>query len=494
MIQESMEKIKEVETRSNPFPGLRPFELHESYLFFGRDGQSEQVITKLARNRFLAVVGTSGSGKSSLVRAGLLPSLLTGFMNSAGSSWRMAIMRPGNNPIGNLARSLNDREVFGSEHSENRAIQIPMTEAALRRDSLGLVDVVTQNVIPATDNLLVLADQFEEIFRYGLTAKDQRYENEAAAFVKLLLEASQQRRVNVFVVLTMRSDYLGDCSQFQDLPEAINDGQDLIPRLTRDQRREAIEGPIAVAGGKITSRLVNRLLNDVGDNPDQLPILQHALMRAWDACANKQDGHQRSHQGDAIDLCCYEAIGRMSAGPSLHADEAYSELPDGPNTWIAEKLFKCLTEKGTDNREIRRPVTLRDACAVVDASEKEVIEVIGVFRKSGRSFLMPPADAKLDGESLIDISHESLIRNWKRLRDWVDEEARSARIYRRLAETAELHRKGEAGLWGDLDLQLALDWQEENRPNQYWARQYDPGFETSMAFLQTSEQKRAAEL
>ena len=155
----------EIITPINPFPGLRPFEFDESHLFFGRDGQSEQLIAKLGHTRFLAVVGTSGSGKSSLVRAGLLPALLGGFMTAAGSDWRIAVMRPGNDPIGNLAQALNAPGVFGSEFAENAAIQTAVTEATLRRGGLGLVDAVRQTLMPESENLLVVVDQFEEIFR-----------------------------------------------------------------------------------------------------------------------------------------------------------------------------------------------------------------------------------------------------------------------------------------------------------------------------------------
>jgi WD40 repeat protein len=489
MIQESIEKIEQIETRSNPFPGLRPFELHESHLFFGRDGQSEQLIAKLNRARFLAVVGTSGSGKSSLVRAGLLPSLLAGFMTSAGSNWRMAIMRPGADPLGNLARALNEPEVFGSEDVENRAIQTEMIKATLRRSSLGLIDAARLNGMPQTENLLVLADQFEEIFRFAQTEKDTRYENEAAAFVKLLLEAARQRDMNIYVVLTMRSDYLGDCAQFQDLPEAINEGQYLIPRLTRDQRREAIEFPVAIAGAEITPRLVNRLLNDVGDNPDQLPILQHALMRAWDGWKDKRPEHRAVHSGAAIDLCCYRTIGEMNEALSLHADEAYNELSE-PRRKLAEPIFKCLTEKGADNREIRRPLTLAELQAVIEVDQSDIIAVIETFRRPGRSFLTPPAGTELRGESLIDISHESLIRNWKRLKEWVEDEADSAATYRRMAETAVLFNKREAGLWRDPDLQIALKWRERVGPNEAWARRYHPEFETAMAFLEASKKRK----
>ena len=495
-----------------PFPGLRPFEFHESELFFGRDGQVEKMIAKLAETRFLAVVGTSGSGKSSLVRAGLLPALVSGMMASAGSKWRIAVMRPGNDPIGSLSRALNQPDVFGSDDPENAAIQIAVTEATLRRGSRGLVEAVRQNAMANNENLLVVVDQFEELFRFAREAsrkakeEGERYKNDAAAFVKLLLEAKSQTEVNIFVLLTMRSDFLGDCAQFWDLPEATNESQYLIPRLTRDQLREVITGPVHLSGAEITPRLVTQLLNDIGDDPDQLPVLQHLLMRVWDEWKEKRlevevaggntivRRHKEVHEGAAIDLCCYEAVGGMAEALSRHADEAFNELPDDRSREVAEKLFKCLTEKGPDNREIRRPITLGEICPVVKATATEVITVVEAFRHPRKSFLMPPVGTALNAESLIDISHESLIRGWERLRKWVDEEARSARIYRRLAETAELHRKGEARLWADPDLQLALKWKMEDKPNKDWARRYHPDFETAIAFLQASEQKRADDI
>jgi Putative peptidoglycan binding domain/Tetratricopeptide repeat len=505
MTTRTTETFAEIGIPTNPFPGLRPFDFNESHLFFGREGQSERLIEKLSRTRFLAVVGTSGSGKSSLVRAGLLPALHGGFMTSAGSNWRIAIMRPGNDPIGKLAAAINAHDVFGSEDEENKVLQIAITEATLRRGSRGLVDAVRQNAMPDKENLLIVVDQFEELFRFGREAsrktkeESDRYRNDAAAFVKLLVEAHSQREVNIYVVLTMRSDFLGDCSQFWDLPEAVNEGQYLIPRLTRDQLREAITAPIAVAGGAITPRLVNRLLNDIGDDQDQLPVLQHLLMRVWDEWKEKRleveikEGgqsvrrpHKKVHEGAAIDLCCYEAVGGMAEALSRHADEAFNELPDDRHREVTEKLFKALTEKGPDNREIRRPITLGEICAVANATAAEVVTVIEAFRHPHKSFLMPPVGVALNSESLIDISHESLIRGWSRLKEWVDEEARSARIYRRLAETAVLYKESRAGLWRDPDLQLALSWRDRSNPNSAWAARYHSELGAAMSFLDES--------
>jgi hypothetical protein len=474
---------------SNPFPGIRPFEENEYRLFFGREGQSDALIARLQRSHFLAVVGTSGSGKSSLVRAGLLPALRGGMMAGAGSGWRICIMRPGSDPIGNLALELAHEDVLpeagaGLPPAEAEAV----IEATLRRGALGLVDAARQARLGPHEKLMVVVDQFEELFRFRAARAASSTGDDASAFVKLLLEAAQQSELPIYVVPTMRSDFLGDCAQFQGLPEAINEGQYLIPRMTRDERRFAITGPVGVTRGKITEPLVNRLMNDVGDNPDQLPILQHALMRTWGFWY----AHRRN--GEPIGLEHYEAVGTMADALSKHADEAFDELPDERSRLIAELLFKALTERGADNREIRRPTCLKDICAIANASPAEVGAVIDVFRGVGRSFLMPSAGVALTPETVIDISHESLIRNWDRLQKWVDEEAQSARIYRRLAEAAVLHREGQEGLAIDPALQIALDWRAQQKPNAAWANRYHSEFDTAIAFLDASRMHRDAEI
>lgn len=470
----------------NPFPGLRPFETDEYRLFFGREGQSDAVLSRLQRTRFLAVVGTSGSGKSSLIRAGLMPALRGGMMAGAGSGWRIAVMRPGGDPIGNLAAELVKKDVLseagaGLPDYEAEAV----IEATLRGGSLGIVDVARQGRLGEHEKLLIVVDQFEELFRFR-AAQENTNADEAAAFVKLVLEAAQQRELSIYIVLTMRSDFLGDCAQFQGLPEAINDGQYLIPRMTRDERRFAVTGPVGVTRGKISEPLVNRLLNDVGDNPDQLPILQHALMRTWE--------HWQRHRsnGEPIGMEHYEAIGTMSDALSRHADEAFNELPDERSRTIAQKLFKALTERGSDNREIRRPTRMDALCAIAGASLKEMETVIDIFRGVGRSFLMPPAGVPLRPDTVVDISHESLIRNWQRLKEWVIEEAQSARYYRRLAETAVLHREGSEGLMQDPALQIIFDWYQQSKPNAAWAERYHREFDEAVTYLDQSVRARDA--
>jgi WD40 repeat protein len=479
--------------RFNPFPGLRPFEAEDNHLFFGREEQVKALLSRLARQRFLAVVGTSGGGKSSLVRAGLLPALDGGFMVGAGSAWRVAVMRPGIAPIGHLAAALHGPAAFdpgaaGSSEAIDPELATLMTETTLRRGALGLIEAVRLERMERGDNLLIVVDQFEELFRFKQESARQGAANEAEAFVKLLLEASKQTELPIYIVLTMRSEYLGECSQFRDLPEALNDSQVLIPRLTRDQLRQAIEAPVKVGGASITPALVNRLLNDIGDNQDQLPVLQHALMRTW------EHWQARGQPTEPIGLEDYLSIGGMERALSLHADEIYNGLASDAQRSIAATLFRCLTEKDSGGRGIRRPTRVREVGAVAEAAAADVIAIAEAFRAPGRTFLMPPVAEALDENSLLDLSHESLMRIWGKLNNWVEDEAQSAQTYRRLAETAIAHAKGEAAPLRDPELTIFGNWQQKQLPNAAWAERYAPGFDEALAFLRFSRNEHESEL
>ena len=465
---------------ANPFPGLRPFGLEESHLYFGREGQVDEVLLKLAENRFITLLGYSGSGKSSLMYCGLIPILYGGFMTEAGADWKVVVTRPGFSPLDNLAESLiqNDPS-YRSADEEERLIKKTVAAAILRGGSSGLIDIAKQYNALTGDNLLLLVDQFEELFRFRNDSESEQSTEEAAAFVKLLLEAVNQNDVPIYVAVTMRSDFIGESSKFPGLTDLINKSSYVIPQMSREQKRMAIEGPVAVGGAKISPRLVKRLLNEIGDNQDQLPILQHALMRTWDYWLFNRE------PGEEIDIRHYNAVGRIDEALSQHADEAYDELSD-KHKRIAEILFKNLTEKGADNYGIRRPSTIKEIGRVGDVDESDVIEVVDHFRSPGRSLLMPPANIELTSDSIIEISHESLMRIWTRLHNWVDEEHESAQMYKRISEAASMYQIGRTGLWRPPDLQLALNWQQKQSPTRFWAQRYDVAFERAIVFLDTS--------
>jgi energy-coupling factor transporter ATP-binding protein EcfA2 len=462
---------------ANPFPGLRPFEPDEEHLFFGRETQVDDLLSRLAHMRFVAVVGASGSGKSSLVRAGLLPALHGGFM-AAGSHWHVAIMHPGRTPIASLARAIDASRVLGTRRGD-ALLRVGLVQAILERGALGLVEVVREARLGSNESLLVVVDQFEELVRFK--AED------AVAFVRLLVAAVSQTAQPIYVVITMRSDFLGDVSHFRQLPELISEALFLVPRLTRAQFARAIEGPARVAGGVITPRLTNRLLNDLEDDANQLPVLQHALMRTWDAHAAGPSARE------PLDIDDLEAIGALSESLSRHGDEVYDSLRGDRLRYVAEKIFKCLTDLGEDNRGVRRPTRFADLCSIVDAPPVEVREVADAFRAPDCSFLTPPSPQPIESETVLDIAHESLMRLWTRLQRWVEEESQSAQIYRRLAGAAALYRQGRAALWRDPDLAIAVNWRMQNRPLAAWGDRLAPGFDSAMQFLDESLAERARE-
>ncbi len=477
---------------ANPFPGLRPYQDYEASMFFGRKDPAAEIIEKLGSQRFIAVVGTSGSGKSSIVNCGVLPTMYAGFYLPRGSRWRVVRTEPGGEPIRRLAErvggALADRlgGESGNGQDSNRHLHSgqleALSEAILRYGDDGLVSLVRQARLPRSDNVLVVVDQFEELFRY----RDQHPSpDEAKQFVQLLLRAAEADDEHIYIMLTMRSDYLGDCMLIPGLPEAINDGIFLVPAMSRYEREQAVRGPIRVAGAAIEVPLVNRILDDVGDEMDQLPLLQHALMRTW------QEWEEDARAAKEISLRYYLATVKNGAGGEAdqseatvieraldhHAHAVYESLTSEQRD-IARRIFQAITEVDELGRRGRRPRRLgpieghsghgrHDLEYVTGVPQSQLAPVIEVLRATHRSFLKPEPRQELEsgtvvGEdlhagSVIDVWHESLIRNWTELKGWIDQESREAEIYTDLAKEAA--RDAEAReLYRGAKLQTGLEW------------------------------------
>ncbi|MDM8566572.1 hypothetical protein QUF74_13085 [Candidatus Halobeggiatoa sp. HSG11] len=463
-----------------PYPGLRPFERDETDIFFGREDHTDQLLEKLGYVRFLAVVGPSGCGKSSLVRTGLLAGLEGGLLTSAGVHWRIAEMRPGNHPFANLAEALMDKSALNDDyikHFANKAEAVASLQATLQRGPLSLVETWQDLQFPAGTRLLLLVDQFEELFRYYLQGEVE----ETAAFVALLLASYQNP--DIYVIITMRSDFIGDCAAFYGLPEAVNEGLYLTPRLNREQLSDAIALPATVFGGEIEEGLINRLINDAGNDPDQLPIVQHALMRMWTV---------RECEECLLTPVHYEQIGGFKKALSNHADMAYEELTSEQQR-IAEILFRNLSERDSSKRDTRRPTKLSEIARLAEVDWLDVVPVVEVFRQEGRNFLVPAVGQVLTPDSVLDISHESLIRQWQRMQDWLNKEAESAELYLRIEETARRWKKNKAALWRSPELEHALAWREQSQPTEQWAGRYGSDFGLAMEFLQESEEEQYRE-
>lgn len=472
----------------NPFPGFREFGEEEAHLFFGREKQIDELLKKLRTSRFLSVLGDSGRGKSSLVKAGIIPSLHSGFMVEAGSSWNVLLTRPGNNPIGNLTTALIQNGLFSeSETKQFNPHQIAID--TLRRSENGLIEIVRQAGLEENENLLIIVDQFEELFSFNKQEQHQLSpRNDAAAFVQLLLKAARQSKVPLYIIITLRSDFLGNCSKFHGLPQAINQAQYLIPNMTREESRRAITGPLAVSNINITPRLQERLLNDLDKTQDQLPLLQFTLKQITDYW------YANSNEKTPLDIKHYESCGMLSDAVNRYAEKIYKEINDMKRLRIADTVFTMVTDQTNDMKDMRRPTTVRELADISEATTDEVIEVINKFREPGYELLRPLASEELTRDSLIDLSHESLMRLWKRFRLLIEEEQQSVKLYRRLAHSAKMYQEGKAELWRDPDLMLAKTWYLGNKPNAAWGRRYDHYFERAITFLKASEDQKDLEV
>ncbi len=461
----------------NPFPGLRPFSPEESDLFFGREEESREVMEKLMRNRFITVTGASGTGKSSLVCCGVLPKIRD-FEQTDSSFWRIIMFRPGSDPFSNLGNAV-------AEHIAETGLEKIVPDRILidmHLDPDGITKTLKKYLIKNNEKVLLVIDQFEELFRYSTLSAGSDKSVLASEFVEKMVKAVSQPAGNIFTIISMRSDYIAECAHYQGLTQLINKSNYLVPHMSRKNYRQVIEGPVKYAGASIDPKLVEMILNDIGDRSDQLPVLQHALMRTWTYWQELDDTGRPVGQTD------YDSVGTMSDAMSRHANEAFEEL-DQRGREVCEKLFRTITEKGTDNKGIRRPSSVSTIKSIIQCTSGELFTVIEKFRLPSRSFITPRQDIPLSDESVIDLSHESIMRLWDRLKAWVDDESASFQTYKHLAEGAAMYQHGKASLLRPPDLQIAINWRDRQKPSLEWAERYDPAFERAMVYLRTSEKE-----
>jgi len=396
------------ERPSQPYPGLRPFEAHEWSIFFGRERMVDDVIDRLARDRLVVVHGASGSGKSSLIRAGVMPKLARQHLRH-GAPWLTCAMRPSGGPLWNLATEFAKLEGCGDDLDRIGTIQ-----GLFNRREATLASVVGALEGFSGKSLCMLIDQFEELFRY----EKETSREEAELFVELVGRAASRvdaepaaNAAEVHVVVTMRSEFLGECARFDGLAETINQTQYLVPRMDDDALMRAIRRPAQMYDGFIDEALAARLIASVRGREDELPLLQHGLMLMWDEAAHGKAGERVVLNGAMV-----EKAGGLAELLSGHADRVMSAAaPDSRRARIVESMFRELTDVNAEGSAIRRPRAFRDLAAVAGATTDEMRPIIDAFRAPGVTFLTPYSPAPLNEKTVIDISHEALIRCWRRI-------------------------------------------------------------------------------
>ena len=382
-----------------PYMGLRYFDTQDADLFYGREALTRELLARVQKESVLAIVGASGSGKSSVARAGLIPAWTK--ENERGV---ILVITPTAHPLESLAASL-------TRESESVTATSTLMDD-LKNDSRSL-RLYVKKTLGETKSLLLI-DQFEETFTL---CKDT---DERKAFIENLLSLADEDGA-ARVVITLRADFYHHCAEYEGLRNALKTHQEYIGAMTADELRQAITTPAEKNGWDFQTALVDLILSDVGTEPGALPLLSHALLETW-----------KRRQGRTLTLQGYHEAGGVKKAIAQTAESVYDKLTPAEQT-IARGIFLRLTELGEGTQDTRRRVKM-DELAQRTGAQDIVAKVLKTL-----------TDARLvtTEEDSAEVAHEALIREWGTLRKWLDEDRESLRLHRHLTESArEWERSG----------------------------------------------------
>ncbi len=400
---------------TNPFKGLAPYQPEDAAFFCGREALVDQLVARLQSSRTLVVGGPSGSGKSSLVRAGLLPALGAGALPGS-QQWTVLLFSPGPEGLDELAHQLGRLTADGAAPSA----QDLHANARLAR----------RRVSPDTRALLVI-DQFEELFTHDTNATDRE------AFLAVLASLTAAQDAHVRVVLVLRADFYATCARFPWLAERISDNQILVGPMQRHELRRAIEGPASRAGLRLEAGLTDAVIGEAGDEPGALPLVAHALMETW-----------LRRRGTLLTLDGFRAAGGVVGAIAQSAEQAYDRLDDDQRV-EARRLLLRLVVPGENTPDTRRRLAWDEVRT--DGTTRDVIDLLAAER------LLTVDDRG------VELVHETLIRTWPRLQGWIDESRDDLRALQRVSQAAnvwETQGRDPDLLYRGAPLAAALEWRE----------------------------------
>lgn len=421
-----------------PYKGLQYFSEEDAALFFGREKWIARLVTRLQNCRFLAVVGASGSGKSSIVRAGVIP-VLKGqkdileieFKPPHTENWPILIITPGSHPFEALASSFSPKASL----TELRALA-----ETLKNDPEALESSVRLLASRSrSDHVLLVVDQFEELFTQLVDPEEQKI------FINALMRAANPDRSGTLVlIIILRADFYANCAEFDSLRSALSQHQEYIGAMNEEEIKRAIEEPALRQGWHFEPGLVDLIVKDAGHEPGALPLLSHALLETW-----------RNRQGHTMTLESYSESGGVKGAIAKTAEIVYNQRLSPPQQNIAKQIFLRLTNLEQAAQETRRRASLEELISSSDQVES-IEKVINLLAESRL------ITVESNG---IEVAHEALIREWPKLRGWLEENREGLRIHHRLTDASqEWYRMGkdEGLLYRGLRLQEAQEWAEAN--------------------------------
>jgi len=433
-----------------PYRGLRVFDVDDAPFFFGREALVQWLLNELRPategqlvNRFLAIVGASGSGKSSVARAGLLPALKHDKIKGS-SRWPLAICRPGPDPLESLAVALLKAANVAQSAP---ALAELIAEFQKNEKTLHLIarQSLPENV--ADMRLVVVVDQFEEVFTLC------RNEELREALIRNLLYAAKVVQGQTLVILTMRADFYGKCAANAELAAAFSDHHVLVGPMTEEELRRAIERPTQLVGCELEAGLVDLLVQDVRRQPGALPLLQHALLELW----NKREGRR-------LTVKTYQEIGKLEGALQRRADATLKAFSQDEKEFC-RRTFLRLTQPGEGTEDTKRRASLQELLTLSGKStaEEEIIQ------KLADASLLTTNDDLTHKDAFVEVAHEALIRSWPQLRKWIDADRAGLRTRIRLTEAARDWKnagRGPTYLYSGARLADAKEW-EALHPGQF---------------------------
>lgn len=425
-----------------PFKGLQNFTQNDSGLFFGRDEWIGKLVTRLKTTRFLAVIGASGSGKSSVVRAGVLPVLKNQkeirqveFRPAHSDQWPVHVITPTAHPLESLTSILSkaDNPADFRAWTKNLHHYPHILDLTLRQ----------QAQKASTNHVLIVVDQFEEVFTQ---CQDP---TERADFIRALMDAADPDQPGTAVVIIiLRADFYAQCAEYEQLRSAISKYQEYIGPMTQTEIRQAIEEPAAKLGWRFEPGLVEIIIQDAGNEPGMLPLLSHALLETW-----------RNRSGHTMTLESYAETGGVKGAIAKTAEMVYRQQLTQPQQTIARNILLRLTNLGDGVQDARR----RSSLAELIPSSDQTGAVEKVVNLLAEARLLTIEDGA------VDVAHEALIREWPTLRSWIEENRAGLRIHQRLtlaAQEWQRFKRDEGLLYRGLRLQEALEWTRNNASSQ----------------------------
>lgn len=428
-----------------PFQGLQYFDEKDAGRFFGRELLTARIVGRFVKSSFLAVIGASGSGKSSVVRAGVVPALRHGERLADGSlpptdsgQWDIRTLTPGAHPLEALAASL-------TRDSESvTAAATARNDLAQDMNALCLISrrVLAQN---SRKRLLLVIDQFEEVFTQC------RQEDERKSFIDNILCAIDPSNPQpISILLTLRADFYAQLAFEDRLREMISQNQEFIGAMSREELTRAILQPAALGNWKVQEGLVEVILDDLGTEPGALPLLSHALLETW-----------KRRRARVMTLSGYTASGGVRGAIAQTAETVFRQRLSAEQQPIARMIFIKLAEMNQDSPDTRRRATFSEL--ITRSTDTQTIDAVLNILTDARLIttgVVEPSETRV-----VEVAHEALIREWPTLRDWLNQNREGLILHRQLTEDSNdwLKLGRDAGaLYRGLRLKQILEWVKAN--------------------------------